>query len=106
MLGGFGFSNLDRYGRQGVDALARMTPRESGRTADAWSYEIERRRGRVAIYWRNNHIEDGVNIAVIIQYGHGTGTGGWVEGIDYINPAMRSIFDNIVEGVWKEVTRA
>jgi hypothetical protein len=98
------FDTLDSYGRRGVDALARATPRETGETASSWSYKIERSRGRYAISWYNTHRVDGVNIAVIIQYGHGTGTGGYVQGIDYINPAMRDLFQQIADDIWREVT--
>jgi hypothetical protein len=98
------FSNLDHYGRVGVSALAKATPSETGETANAWRYEISRKRGRVTINWINDHVDDGVNVAVIIQYGHGTGTGGYVEGRDYINPAMRPVFDQIAQDVWRQVT--
>lgn len=98
------FNILDRYGRIGVDALARATPRETGETAGSWKYGVTHAAGRHAINWYNTHVEDGVNIAVIIQYGHGTGTGGYVEGIDYINPAMRPIFEQILNDVWRQVT--
>lgn len=98
------FSSLERHGRIGVDALSRSTPREKGETANSWDFEIERSTNRVAIHWVNDHVDDGVNVAVILQYGHGTGTGGYVQGRDYINPSMRPIFDKIVADVWKEVT--
>lgn len=97
------FDTLDRYGRRGVDSLARWTPVETGETANSWGYRIERSRGRYAIIWYNNHVVNGVNIAVILQYGHGTGTGGYVEGIDYINPAMRDLFQQIADDIWREV---
>lgn len=96
--------NLERYGQEGVAALAAATPVESGETASSWYYEIKRTGGSFSINWYNSHVEDGVNIAVILQYGHGTGTGGYVAGRDYINPAIRPIFDKIAENVWKEVT--
>jgi hypothetical protein len=98
------FADFSRYGRIGVNALSGATPVESGETANAWTYEVEHSRERHAIYWYNNHVEDGVNIAVIIQYGHGTGTGGYVQGRDYINPAIRPIFDQILNDVWRQVT--
>ena len=98
------YKNLDRYGRQGVAALASATPIDSGLTASSWDYEIREGRNSVNIYWTNSNINDGVPIAVIIQYGHGTGTGGYVQGRDYINPAIRPIFDRIANNVWKEVT--
>jgi hypothetical protein len=98
------FNVLDRYGREGVDALSRATPRETGETAGSWRYTVTHTAGRHAINWYNTHKEDGVNIAVILQYGHGTGTGGYVEGIDYINPAIRPVFDRILEDIWRQVT--
>ena len=97
---------LDQYGREGVAALSAATPAESGKTASSWYYEIRRSGGSFSIHWNNSNVVDGVNIAVIIQYGHGTGTGGYVAGRDYINPAIRPIFDKIAENVWKEVTSA
>lgn len=96
---------LDRYGREGVAALASATPTESGETASSWYYEISQSAGSVTITWNNSHINKGVPIAVILQYGHGTGTGGYVQGRDYINPAIRPIFDKIASEVWREVTK-
>lgn len=98
------FDFLDEYAKRGVQALASATPIDSGRTADSWSYEIVRVDGLIGIYWTNDNINNGVQIAVILQSGHGTGTGGWVEGRDYINPAIQPIFDEIAEQAWKEVT--
>lgn len=95
---------LDRYGAEGVSALSAATPIETGETASSWSYEIIQNEGSISIVWNNSHVNKGVNIAVILQYGHGTRTGGWVEGIDYINPALRPIFDDLVNAAWKEVT--
>lgn len=100
------FSSLDRYGRIGVEALSRATPVETGETSGSWGYQVSRNRGTYSVSWFNTNREDGVNIAVIIQYGHGTGTGGYIQGRDYINPAMRPIFDKILEEVWREVTNA
>lgn len=100
------YSELNKYGQMGVDALARATPTDTGRTASSWVYEITRRRGGASIEWRNNHVNQGAVIALLIQYGHGTGTGGYVAGYDYINPAIRPIFDRIAEEVWKKVTAA
>lgn len=97
--------DLDRYGRAGVDALASATPVDSGLTASSWYYEIERKNGSVTISFRNSNIQNGVPIAIILQYGHGTGTGGWVEGRDYINPAIQPIFDQIANDAWEEVKR-
>ena len=100
-----GRGNLDKYGREGVAALASATPIDSGLTASSWYYEIENRNGSVTLSFHNSNIQDGVPIAIIIQYGHGTGTGGWVQGRDYINPAIQPIFDRIANDVWKEVTK-
>ena len=96
---------LDKYGREGVAALASATPVETGKTANSWYYEIKRQNGSVLIEFKNSNIKDGVPIAVILQYGHGTGTGGWVQGRDYINPAIQPIFDKIADSAWKEVTK-
>jgi hypothetical protein len=89
------------YGRKGVDALASATPTESGETAACWGFEIKQGKGTVELCWTNSHIVNGVNIAIILQYGHGTGTGGFVEGRDYINPAIAPIFDEIAKNAWK-----
>lgn len=96
---------LDKYGQRGVDALQKATPVDSGKTSQSWRYEIETRKGQTTIYWCNDNINDNVNIAVILQYGHGTGTGGMVKGVDYINPAMRDIFENIANDAWEEVKK-
>ena len=98
-------SILDKYGREGVAALASATPIDSGETANSWFYEISHDNGSATITFCNSHINQGVPIAIILQYGHGTGTGGWVEGRDYINPAIQPIFDKIVEEAWREVTK-
>lgn len=98
-------SNLDKYGREGVAALASATPVDSGRTAESWDYKIENSKGSTMISFFNSNIQNGVPIAIILQYGHGTGTGGWVEGRDYINPAIQPIFDRIVDEAWREVTK-
>ena len=95
---------LDKYGREGVAALASATPVESGKTASSWYYEIEHKNGSATINFLNSNINDGVPIAIILQYGHGTGTGGWVEGRDYINPAIQPIFDKLANEAWREVT--
>ena len=97
---------LDKYGREGVAALASATPVETGKTANSWYYEIKRQNGSVSIEFKNSNIKDGIPIAVILQYGHGTGTGGWVQGRDYINPAIQPIFDKIVNNAWREVTKS
>lgn len=96
--------DLEKYGQMGVDALSRATPIDSGRTAEAWYYEIENQNGRVVISFYNSNVNDNVSIAVILQYGHGTGNGGWVQGRDYINPAAQPVFDEIAYKAWKEAT--
>lgn len=96
---------LDKYGREGVAALASATPVDSGETASSWYYEIRRKSGSISLEFHNSHINKGVPIAIILQYGHGTGTGGWVQGRDYINPVIQPIFDRIANDAWKEVTK-
>lgn len=95
---------LHKYGRKGVEALAAATPRDSGKTADSWSYEIIEEGNSSKIVWKNSNIHDGVMIALLLQYGHGTGTGGYVQGTDYINPAVEGIFRQMADDAWKEVT--
>ena len=97
--------DLDKYGRAGVAALASATPVDSGETASSWYYEITNKNGSAVISFRNSNVQNGVPIAIILQYGHGTGTGGWVQGRDYINPAIQPIFDQIANNAWKEVTK-
>lgn len=97
-------SILSKYAQKGVEALRANTPIDTGLTASSWYYEIVDDGTTVSIYWKNSNTVKGVNIAIILQYGHGTGTGGYVSGTDYINPALRPIFDEISESVWKEVT--
>lgn len=96
--------DLDKYGRAGVAALSSATPVDSGETASSWYYKIEHQNGRASINFYNSNVNQGVPIAIILQYGHATGTGGWVEGRDYINPAIQPIFDEIANNAWKEVT--
>ena len=98
--------DLDKYGRVGVAALASATPTDSGLTASSWYYEITNKDGSAIISFRNSNVQNGVPIAIILQYGHGTGTGGWVQGRDYINPAIQPIFDQIADSAWKEVTKS
>lgn len=100
------FSRLEAFGKEGVAALASATPRDSSVTANSWSYKVTKSLRGATIEWTNSNIVNGVPIAVILQYGHGTGTGGYVEGRDYINPAMRSVFDRIANDAWKVVTTA
>ena len=97
--------DLDKFGREGVAALASATPIDSGQTANSWYYEIENKKGSVSITFNNSNIQNGVPIAIILQYGHGTRNGGWVQGRDYINPAIQPIFDKIADSAWKEVTK-
>lgn len=96
---------LDKYGKAGVAALSSATPVDSGATAASWYYEIKRQNGLARIDFLNSNIENGFHVAIMLQYGHGTGTGGWVEGRDYINPSIQPIFDEIVNAAWKEVTK-
>lgn len=96
-------STFDKYGREGVSALSSATPVDSGKTASSWYYKIERTKDMISITFLNSNINKGVPIAIILQYGHGTGTGGWVEGRDYINPAIQPIFDKMAEEAWREV---
>lgn len=102
---GLNTSFLDRYGQMGVEALSSATPKDTGKTADSWGYKIEKNASSVKLIWTNSNINEGVNIAIILQYGHGTGTGGFVQGIDYINPAMRPVFQEILDQVSKEVIK-
>ena len=95
---------LHKYGKRGVEALQQSTPKQSGKTADSWSYEIEEENGALKIVWKNSNVNDGQVIALLLQYGHGTGTGGYVEGTDYINPAIAGIFNQMANEAWKEVT--
>ena len=102
---GVKLSDLDKYGVAGVAALSSATPVDSGVTAASWSYEITRTKDEIVIAFNNSNIQNGVPIAIILQYGHGTGTGGWVQGRDYINPAVQSLFDEIADKAWREVTK-
>lgn len=97
--------DLDKYGREGVAALASATPVDTGLTANSWNYKIINKKGSVEISFYNSNIQNGVPIAIILQYGHGTRNGGWVQGRDYINPAIRPIFDRIANDMWREVTK-
>lgn len=96
---------LDKYGREGVAALAAATPVDTGKTASSWYYKVENKNGSATLSFFNSNIQNGVPIAIILQHGHGTGTGGWVPGRDYINPAIKPIFDKIANEVWREVTK-
>jgi hypothetical protein len=96
---------MDKYGQKGVAALASATPVDTGKTANSWTYKIERKNNTIKIVFSNTNIQNGVPIAIILQYGHGTRNGGWVEGRDYINPAIQPIFDEITNEAWREVTK-
>lgn len=97
------FRRLDYYGQRGVEALASATPKDSGKTAESWSYKVYVGKESASITWENSFKNKGVPIALMIQYGHGMPNGGYVKGIDYINPALAPIFEEIAETVWKEV---
>ncbi len=103
---GSAFKALDRFGQAGVEALASTTPVDSGITAGSWGYTITQEQGGVTITWTNSHIVAGTPLVIMLQYGHGTGTGGYVQGRDFINPAIAPVFDRIADDVWKEVTSA
>lgn len=96
--------NFDKFGKQGVAALASATPVDTGLTAQSWYYEVIKKDGIVEISFKNSNIQNGVPIAIILQYGHGTRYGGWVQGRDYINPAIQPVFDEITNNAWREVT--
>ena len=98
-------SILKKYGEQGVAALAAATPKDTGLTASSWGYEIQKTKAGYSLTWNNSHTNQGVNIALILQLGHGTGTGGYVQGIDYINPALASIFEQLADEAWQEVSK-
>ena len=96
---------FQRFGEAGVKALQEATPKDTGLTASSWSYSIEKTKNGLGISWNNSNINNGVNIAIIIQYGHGTSSGYYVEGVDYINPALKPVFDALAKDAWEEVTR-
>ena len=98
--------SIYKYAKKGVEALSNATPVDSGKTASSWNSEVIIGANSINIYWNNDNINKGVNIAVILQYGHGTRNGGYVQGRDYINPAIRPVFDKMAEELWKEVTSA
>ena len=105
MLNALKLGTLDKYGRMGVEALSAATPIESGTTASSWSYEIDRKGDSTTISFLNSNINKGANIAIILQYGHGTRNGGYVQGRDYINPAIRPVFEQMANEAWKEITK-
>ena len=96
---------LSKYGQQGIDALSKATPVDTGETANSWKFKIESKKGKATIIWYNTNVVNGVPIAILLQYGHGTQNGGYIQGRDYINPAMRPIFDRMANDIWKEVTK-
>lgn len=98
-------SLLNLYAQRGVSKLSEATPKDSGETASKWSYVIEKKQSGYSISWHNSNIEDGVPIVILLQYGHSTKNGSWVEGRDFINPAMKPIFDELSNDLWKEVTQ-
>jgi hypothetical protein len=98
------YRDLDRFGREGVAALAAATPVDSGLTANSWGYNVVESKGEKGVEWYNSNVNNGARIAILLQYGHGTGTGGWVQGRDYINPAIQPIFDRMAKEIWKKVT--
>lgn len=98
--------DFDRYGREGVQALSSVTPVDTGKTATSWYYEVEKTNGTAVIRFCNSNVQNNVPIAIILQYGHGTNNGGWVQGRDYINPAIQPIFDDLANNAWKEVTKS
>lgn len=100
---GLYISKLDEYGRKGVEALRAATPIDTGMTANSWYYTIERTRNSVSLSFYNSNVHNGVPIAIILQSGHATRNGGWVEGIDYINPVVRPLFEEMANNMWKEV---
>ena len=102
---GINTRSLEKYGEEGVAALAAATPVDTGKTANSWYYDIKKDRGSVTISFHNSNLQNGIPIAILLQYGHGTNNGGWVQGRDYINPAIQPIFDKIANNAWKEVTK-
>lgn len=99
-------ATLRKYGEKGVEALREATPKDTGKTAESWSYTIMQEDGVYSIYWKNSNRHDGANVAILLQYGHATGWGRYVKGIDYINPALEPIFNHMADDLWKEVQQA
>lgn len=96
---------LESYGRKGIAALSAATPIDTGETSNSWGYEIDFRTNSFILQFTNSHVNNGIPIAILIQYGHGTRHGGYVPGRDFINPALVSIFDDLAEDIWKEITK-
>ena len=105
MIQGDQYAKLSGYGERGVELLRAATPVDTGLTADSWYYTIGGTRGKPSIHWRNSNNPDGALIAIMLQYGHGTKNGGYVQGFDYINPVMQPLFQQIADDIWKEVSR-
>ena len=105
LIGAHYMNKLKKYGEKGVEALKAATPVDSGKTAESWSYEIVEEKGRTSIFWKNSNITDGVCVAIILHYGHGTRNGGFVEGRNYITPAIQPVLDEMADAVWKEVVQ-
>lgn len=105
LLEGVSLGALDKYGRIGVAALKAATPVDTGLTSQSWYYEINREKGSVSLEFKNSNVVDHVNIAIILQYGHATGNGGYVQGVDYINPALKPVFEKLANDAWKEVVK-
>lgn len=106
MKNGSLYKRIDEYCQEGVVALSRATPVNSGKTADSWAYEIKNTGDGIVVYWTNTNMVNGFNVAIGLQYGHGTGWGGYVKGLDYINPAIQPVFEEIANSIWQEVVRA
>lgn len=102
----FKASSFDKYGRRGVEALKANTPMDTGLLRESWYYDVEIGKDSIEINWYNSDVEGGYNVAILVQYGHGTRNGSWVEGIDFINPAMREVFEDMADDIWTEVTNA
>ena len=98
--------DLDLFAKEAIDALYEATPKRTGLTAASWHYKIENSNGLIKVVFTNSNIQNGVCVALVLQYGHGTGWGGWVEGRDYINPALQPVVDRLINKLWKEVTES
>lgn len=105
MLNKDSLSKFEKYGQMGVNALSANTPKDTGLTASSWSYDINKTHNGVTITWSNSNLNDGVSIAVLLQYGHGTGSGAYIQGIDYINPSIAPVFEQLSNDAWNEVTK-
>lgn len=99
------YDMLDKYGQAGVKALSRATPKDTGLTSQSWTYKIERTKDTAKLCFYNSNIQNGVKVAIILQYGHATKNGSWIEGVDYINPALSPVFESLARDAWEEVTK-